>query len=279
MKKREFVKFFNYMVVNMRASSNRIATVKSILSSLSNYIENILDDEFEDFRNIVTKIEVSVKQPVREKTVLTEEDIERCLKILVEKKKYQQACYFALALASGARKAELLRFKVEYFDDSNIVFGSLYKTPEKIKTKGRSSKGKMLYKYVFVKQFKPYFDLWMKEREELGINSEWLFVVRKQKSGKWEQAEVFNANRWVDTISKLSGLPIYSHSCRHRYVTMMKEAKIPDSVIVEIMGWAKESGGAMVAIYSDMDESETLADYFDENGIRTDIKQGKVTDL
>lgn len=73
LKKRELVRFFSYAVETMGWSSNRTATVKSALSSMSNYIENILDDEYEGFRNIVTKIEISEKQPVREKTVLTQE--------------------------------------------------------------------------------------------------------------------------------------------------------------------------------------------------------------
>lgn len=60
---------------------------------------------------------------------------------------------------------------------------------------------------------------------------------------------------------------------------MMKESKLPDGVIVELMGWAKDSGGAMCALYSDLDESQTLGDYFCEDGIRTDVKSGTVDDV
>ena len=51
------------------------------------------------------------------------------------KEKYQQACALALALASGSRKSELLGSQY-YFSDENIIFGSLYRTPEKLKPKG-----------------------------------------------------------------------------------------------------------------------------------------------
>lgn len=277
MRKREFVKFFGHCVENFGWSPARTATVKSALSSMSNYIENVLDDEFEDFRNIVVKIEVATKQPVREKTILDQEEIDQCLHSLVQAGKLEIACYLALAVASGARKAELLRFKVDYFKDENIVYGCLYKTPEKIKTKGRSSKGKMLNKYTFVNMFKPYFDLWMKWREENNIDSEWLFIVKR--NGVWEQAYIANANAWCDIISKYLGRTFYSHSARHRYVTMMKESKLPDGVIVELMGWQKGSGSAMIDIYSDVDESEMLGDYFDEEGIKKDIKEGTVNDI
>lgn len=278
-KKRDFVRFFGNAVTEWRWSSNRTAMVKSVLSSLSNYIENILDDEYENFRNIVTKIEVSEKQLVREKTVLTQEQIDFVLAELTKQKKFQAACYFALAIASGARKQELLRFKTWYFKDEYIEYGCLYKTPEKIKTKGRTNQGKMLYKYTFANIFKPYYELWMKQREELGIESEWLFVTKELKTGNYVQAEIGSADFWCKTISKILGVPFYSHAARHRYVTMMKESKLPDSVVVYLMGWSKTSGANLIGVYSDLDDSEELADYFDENGIKTDIKVGSVSDI
>lgn len=247
---------------------------------MSTYIENILDDEYENYRNIVTKIEISEKQPVREKTVLTQEQIDKCLDKLIKQEKYQIACYLALAVASGSRKQELLRFKISYFKDEYIRFGCLYKTPEKIKTKGRTSKGKMLEKWTFVSMFKPYFDLWMKYREENNIKSEWLFV-RKNEDGEYEQASVATVNSWCSYISSVLGVPFYSHAARHRYVTMMKESKLPDGVIVALMGWESKNGSglSMVSVYSDLDESDMLSDYFDENGIKTDIRVGSLNDV
>lgn len=279
-KKRELVRFFSYAVETMGWSSNRTATVKSALSSMSNYIENILDDEYENYRNIVTKIEISEKQPVREKTVLTQQQINDCLDKLIKQEKYQIACYLALAVASGSRKQELLRFKTSYFKDEYIKFGCLYKTPEKIKTKGRTSKGKMLEKWTFVSMFKPYFDLWMKYRKENDIDSEWLFVT-KGENGKYKQASVATVNTWCAYISSILGAPFYSHAARHRYVTMMKESKLPDGVIVALMGWESKNGSglSMVSVYSDLDESDMLSDYFDENGIKSDIKVGTLNDV
>lgn len=272
-KKREFIQFFSYAMATCGWSPNRVATVKSSLSSLGNYIENILDDEFEDYRNTIPKIETAIKQPVREKTILTKEEIETCLAKLVENKRYQLACYLALAVASGARKAELLKFKTSYFKDEYIEYGCLYKTPEMIRTKGRGSKGKMLYKYTFVKMFKPYFDLWMEYRESHNIDNEWLFL-KKTPEG-YSQAEIRNANTWCDTITRYLGKPFYSHSARHRYVTMMKEANLPNEVIIALVGWTSD----MTPIYDDRDITNDLGKYFDENGIREDIKSGTVTDV
>lgn len=273
-KKRDYVRFFNYLVTDLKSSPNRIITVKSILSSLCNYIENILDDEYPTYKNNVKNIETVAKQPVREKTIIEQKDLERLLKKLIKEKKFQTACYVALAAASGSRKSELLRFKCDYFKPENIVFGCLYKTPEKVVTKGKGSRGKLLYKYTFVNQFKPYFDLWMKEREKLGIDNEYLFVVKRD--GKWEQASIHNANSWARMITQTTGIEFYFHSLRHLWTTELKRKNLPDMVIQQLQGWASAD---MINVYSDLDIEDVLGNYFDENGVKEDIKVAKLTDI
>ena len=58
-------------------SSNRIRRVKSVISSMSNFIENILDEEegYEGYRAIIRKIESPVKEEVREKTIFEPEEL------------------------------------------------------------------------------------------------------------------------------------------------------------------------------------------------------------
>ena len=64
MTKRDLINMQNYMVRN-GLSSSRINNLRSTMSSLSNYIETILDDEFPDFRNIIGNIPPSPKNYVR----------------------------------------------------------------------------------------------------------------------------------------------------------------------------------------------------------------------
>ena len=158
----------------------------------------MLDDEFENYRPIVRKIENPVNEKVMVKTVLEEEQLQNLLDYLVEKQQFDKACMLSLAMNSGRRKSELPRFKVNYFDDKNIIYGSLYKTPEKIKTKGRGSRGKMLTAYVLSKPFKPYLDLWMNYRKEHGIESEWLFP--KKVSGEYidKPMSAKTLNSWAE---------------------------------------------------------------------------------
>lgn len=270
--KRQIVKYQNWLINNNENSPARIRRLKASLSSLSNFIENVLDDEFPNFRNIIHKVESPINQPVREKTVLSKEQVEELLSKLTESGRYDRACAFSLAINSGRRKAELLRFKVSDFGEDHLVCGgSLYQS-DPMKTKGRGVGGKMLKAYCLAKQFKPYFDRWMQYRKENGIESEWLFP---DKSNPKKPASVATLNSWATAFSKIMGFPIYWHSCRHLTVSNFKRAGIPDTVIQQYIGWADIS---MVAVYSDLEADEQLSMYFDENGI-VERKETKLSDL
>ncbi len=271
-KKRELTRFQGHALNEWGWSPKRIRRVKSAISSMSNYIENILQDEdedFENFRSIIGKIESPSNETVREKTVIPDEEIDKFLDRLVSEGRYQQACAFALAAMSGARKAELLRFKVEYFTDENIVYDALYKTP-KIKTKGRGKNGKQLNKYVLY-DFKKYFDLWMNERKEKGIECEWLFV-RKCGDGTYAQMKISNLDSWANIFSNELNVDFYWHCMRHYLNTRLLKLNIPANVVQEFFGW---SSSDMVNLYNDSEVSEEFSKYFSKDG----IIEGKSTSL
>ena len=258
--KRDVMSFQNYLVNENGNSPARVRRVKATLSSLSNFIENILDDEFPNFRNIIHKVESPVLQPVREKTVLTEAQLNQLLEHLTEKGDYEKACMVALAMCSGRRKSELPLFKVKYFTDECIVSGSLYRTPEKIKTKGRGN-GKYIHCYTLAHQFKPYLDMWMAERERKGIDSEWLFPSHVDPS---KPLPVYTMDNWALTISRYLGVDFYWHALRHYTTTYLAKAGIPDSVIAQIFSWESVD---MVSVYNDTTIDESLDKYFNANGI------------
>ena len=113
--------FQNYLI-KQGLSPARIRVLRSSISSLSNFIENILDEEekYENFRNIVNKIPAPTLQAVREKTVISDEEVEILLDTLVKKNKIQLACFVAMAAYSGARKSELVQYKTTFFKDENV---------------------------------------------------------------------------------------------------------------------------------------------------------------
>lgn len=257
--KRDIISIQNWLVDNGNSPA-RIRRVKSAMSSLSNYCENILaddDPDYEGYRAVVRKIENPPLQPVREKTVWDDDELENLLELLVSKKKYEVACFVALGMYGGRRKAELCRFKVSDFDDSRLVCeGSLYKSAP-ILTKG----GKMLECYTLAHKFKPYLDLWMTYRNEHEIYSEWLFP---EKGNPSSHIQVSTVNSWANTLSAMTGRDFYVHALRHFYCSALIRAGIPDSVIVDIVGW---SSSEMLKIYDDNPKDDRLGMYFTKDGI------------
>lgn len=267
--KRDLVAFQNWMINENKNSPSRVRRIKAAISSLSNFVENILDDEpeFRGFRSIVRKIENPALQPVREKTVWEDDELEELLDKLIEKQAYDRACYLALAMYSGRRKSELCRFRVSDFDDDKLVCdGALYKSSP-IKTKGRSG-GKFIPCYTLAKKFKPYLQMWLDERKRIGLESEWLFPLKVNPA---EHIGIATANSWANAFTRLSGRDFYAHSIRHYFTTSLARAGIPDGVIQSIVAWESSD---MVRLYTDIEADEQIGMYFSNGDISVPDKKG-----
>lgn len=258
--KRDIVAYQNWLINENKNSPARVRRLKAAISSLSNFVEAILDEEeeFRGFRSIVKKIENPALQPVREKTVWEDEELEQLLEQLKDSGQFEKACYLALAMYSGRRKAELARFRMSDFNDDRLVCdGAMYKSAP-IQTKGRGG-GKFIPCYTLAKYFRPYLDLWTKEREENGIESEWLFPSADDPN---EHVPISTLNSWASTFSRMTGKDFYTHSLRHYFTTYLAKAGIPDSVITQIVGWESAD---MCKLYTDIDSDEQIGIYF-KNG-------------
>lgn len=274
--KREIVKFQNHAINNWGWSANRMKNVKATMRSLERYIINILDDEYPDYKPIWDKIESPVGEAVRPKSVFTDKELQFLLDTLVSRGEYAKACLVSLAMNSGRRKAELCRFKVSFFKDEYLICdGAMYKSPEKIKTKGHGRMGKLLYVYTLAKPFKPYLDLWLKQREENGIESDWLFPMIR--GGKVYDCPMLTTtiDSWCDCFTDIIGKKYYSHSMRHYFVSKLSSNNIPAKVIKDIVGWADT---ALVDVYDDTDAEENFDKYFGANGIKK-VEEKDITDL
>ncbi|MDD4279202.1 MAG: site-specific integrase [Candidatus Sumerlaeales bacterium] len=253
--KRDLIRYQSWLINENGNSPSRVRRLRSTLSSLSNYIENIIADEDEDFagfRSIIRKIEAPAMGSTREKTVWTEEEIKGLLDALLADNQYEKACYLALAVYSGRRKSELFRYKVVCFEKSNLIAdGKLYFTP-KIRTKGRGKDGKQLNTYVIAEPFQPYFDAWMAYRKKYSIESEWLFPCPADMS---RHRFCSTANSWANTFSQIAGRPAYIHSFRHFSCTQLLRAGLPDSVVIEMFGW---SNADMLKTYDDRPASDQV---------------------
>lgn len=261
--KREMVRFQSYCLNELQWSPKRMRRVKSAVSSLSNFIENILSDEadeYSDYHSIIKKIESPVNELVREKTVMTDEQLELLLTTLVERKEYQKAVCAAILAYSGMRKAELLQMKMEYFEPDHLEFGSIYIT-DKVRAKGRGVRGKQIHKYILNK-VDPYMDLWRKQRNELGIYSEWVFV-NKNSDGEWIRRTYIE--HWKRGFSEVIGVPYYFHMNRHYCCTkMISDYNLPSEIVKEWCGWQDIS---LISIYNDSTAYDSFGKYFTSDGI------------
>ncbi|KZE65170.1 integrase [Paenibacillus jamilae] len=250
-KKIEFSDFFSYAIEELKWSPKRFGRMKSCLSSFSNFIENFFDDEYPSFRNVILKSIDNLKNnPVREKTILLEDQVDALLKHLSDDLiKPQEACLLALAANSGARVSELLRFTTSIIDENNTAFDGLFlETTKEIKTKGFGKQGKLLYKYIFKEKFWPYYQAWIVEREKIMQKNDkehdYLFI-----KSNGEPAEVSTVRSWSTKWEKFLETPFYFHSLRHYLVTNLTRIGLESDFIIELMGWTSAD---MYRIYNDL---------------------------
>lgn len=247
-KKLEFSDFFSFAVDELHVGSAKLNNMRSTLSSFSAFIEKFYDEDYPNFRNVILKVvESSPKEMRREKTILTDEQVENLLQHLHNVNK-QQACWLALAITSGARFSELLRFETSLIDENRTAFGDLFlETTRQIKTKGRGKSGKLLYKYILKEKFMPFYKEWLEEREKIlqekKVEHDFLFI-----KADGQPATEATVRLWIADFEKYLNVPFYSHALRHYLTTLLSKKNIPYALIKEIFGW---SSLEMVSIYDD----------------------------
>lgn len=254
-KKIEFAEFFTYAVSDLQWKSARFGRMKSCLSSLSEFIVKYFDDDYPKFRNVILKaIESMPKNPAREKSVFTESEINGLMKYLEnELKNPQEACLLALAIGSGARKSELLRFTTDIIDEENLAFDDIFlETVKKIKTKGRTKQGKVIHKYIIKDIFLPKYKTWLEERnrilQEKGIEHNSIFIKSDGTPAKNSTIE-----SWILKWDKFLEKPFYLHALRHYIVTHLTRLGCSSDFVVEIMGWGSAE---MYKVYNDLEAKD-----------------------
>lgn len=266
-KKSELVEFFNFAVDTLEWGGARYRRCHSALSSLSSFIERVLDDDYPNFKNLLPKIDKIPKTVEREKTVLTAEQIENLINwIINEKENVQWACFLSLAINSGARISELLRFKVDMIDENNLGFNGLFlKTTKKIQCKGRGKDGYLDYKYILKDPFLPIFHQWLNIRKEILENNNikehgYLFINRDGEpistSGirRWQELwEKYLTEEEPSNINK-EQVHVYAHAFRHYTVSSWVRIGLTVETIVAIMGW--HGGDSMFYVYNDVSIDE-----------------------
>lgn len=248
-KKYMLLDFFDYCCTELKWSSARYSQMHSCLSSFSTFIEDIYDEQYPNFRNLLPKIEKLPKEAVRKKSIFTKEELDNLMEKLGEEDRIQEQCLLALMMSSGSRASELGRFTTDVIDENNTAFEDLFlETTEEIQVKGRGVNGKSLIRYILKDTFLPYYKKWLPIREKImEENNQSHNHIFINKNG--EPASVITFRNWVEKWNDYVDKPFYIHSIRHWYTThLVSTIGLEQELVQEIIGWTSSD---MVAIYND----------------------------
>ncbi|MCY9224160.1 tyrosine-type recombinase/integrase [Bacillus haynesii] len=218
--KRDFIRYQSFLK-NRGMSSSGIALKKAGVSSLNNYIENVVaedDDNYKTFRNFTRGLPAIPKTITYEKVKITYEDYQTMMKVLEEDENYLGMAWLATAFNVGARRAEIIQLKTEILDYP-IPEGQQYVLSHKVFGKG-SGEGKVL-EYMINTEALKYLKLWHEKR---GYDHEYLFTTTyggqpKQMSETW--ADYFCS----DVLSDILGRRINPHLFKASCITYLLEVK------------------------------------------------------
>jgi len=252
-KKSELMDFFDFGATDLKWSPNRYSQMWSSLSSLSNYIENILDEKYPDFRNIVKKIEKLPKNAVREKSIFSKLELDSLSVWLNEKGLIQEICLLKLIMSSGARASELLRFTTDLIDINNVAFEDLFlETTKEMQVKGRGKTGKKIYRYIIKDLFVNDYLKWLEQREIImkDHNQDHTFVFVK-KDGTPAKLTTIRSwmEKWETFLMDRYGKTWYPHAGRHFWTTYLLGIGLEEKFVQELQSWSTSD---MVSIYNDM---------------------------
>ena len=248
MKKYELMDFFDFCVTELKWGSNRYAQMHSCLSSFSTWIENIYDEKYPTFRNLLPKIEKLPKEAVRKKSVFKKEELDKLMDWLGEQGKVNEQCLLALIMSSGSRASELLRFTTDMIDENHTAFEGLFlETTEDVRVKGRGVNGKYIPRYLIKDIFLPYYKQWLPVREQImketGKDHNFIFI---RPDG--EPALISTIRSWMEKWDDVLDKHWYPHAGRHFWTTYLLSIGLEKELIQELQKWSSD---ALVDIYND----------------------------
>lgn len=226
--KRDFLRYISFLQ-GRGLSSSGINMKKAAVSSFNNYIENIVaddDDDYRNFRNFTRGLPSIPKNQVYNKVKITKEEYDLMMETLLQREHYLGAAWVATAFNTGARRAEIPQFKTEILSYP-IPEGQNYVLSHPIRLKGKGEDGKQA-EYMINTDALKYMKLWIEKR---GYDHEYIFTTKyggeiKPMSESW--ADDFCSN----VLSKILGRRINPHLFRASCITYLLEVnKVPIELV------------------------------------------------
>jgi integrase len=195
-------------------SSSAINLKKASVSSLCNYIENVVaddDDNYRSFRNFTRGLPSIPKNRVYDKVKVTYDEFQEMMKVLESDENYLGMAWLATAFLVGCRRSELIQFRTEIIN-YKIPEGQNYVLSHIVRGKGKSTDGKPL-EYMIPLEVLPYWKKWLEVR---GYESEYVFTTKyngdiRQMSSSW--ADNFCAEVLSNILGRRINVHIFKNSC------------------------------------------------------------------
>ena len=214
--KRDFLRYMSYLRDNRKMSSSGIGFKKACVSSLCNYIENVIvgEEDYKDyalFRNFTRGLPPIPKNTVYEKVKVTHAEYKEMMDVLESDENYLGMAWLAVAFNVGARRSEIKQFKSEivnydFPEESSFIY------THNVRLKGRGEDGKV-EPYMMNREALDYVKLWLEKR---GYDHEYIFTTKSngsisQMSSSW--ADYFCANVLSDILGRRINPHLFKASC------------------------------------------------------------------
>ena len=226
--KRDFMKFMAYLQ-DRELSSSAIGLRKSSVSSLCNYVENIVADDDENyatFRNFTRGMPPIPKTQTYSKEPVTLEEYELMKKYFLQHKKYLPLAYLVTLWGLGCRRSEAIQFKTEILD-YEVPEGATYIMSHTVRGKGAGKDGKPL-EYMIPLEVLDYWRLYVENRD---FESDYIFA-RLNENGEPIKISRQWSNRLCERVlSKIVGRRITNHNFKATIVTRMLESGIDMAIV------------------------------------------------
>ena len=226
--KRDFMKYLAAMQ-ERGLSSSAIGLRKSAVSSLCNYIENIVADDDPDnygmFHNFTRGMPAIAKDTVYQKEFVTQEEYEKMKEYLLEHEKYLPLAWLIGIYHVGCRRAELIQFKTEILN-YEIPGGATYVYSHVVRGKGKGVEGKPV-RYMIPVEVLKYWRLWVEKR---GYESEYIFTTNV--NGEIKPIAKNWGNRLCEQVlSHIIGRRITVHNFKASIATRLLEQGVDMAIV------------------------------------------------
>ena len=221
--KRDFLRYISYLRDDRKMSSSSMNFKKACVSSLCNYIENVVaddDDDYKTFRNFTRGLPAIPKNRVYDKVKVTYEEYQEMMKMLESDENYLGMAWLATAFNVGARLSEIIQFKTEILsydfpEDSTFIYSHA------IRLKGAGEDGKV-EPYMINREAIEYMKLWVEKR---GYEHEYIFTTGNKENAR-QMADSWASYFCANTLTDMMGRRINPHLFKASCVTHLLEEGI-----------------------------------------------------